>query len=265
MPDDGQPAPALVVILHGCTQTASGYDQGSGWSKLADDFGFAVLFPEQSRENNANLCFNWFVAADMTRDEGEVRSIREMIESMVSDHGVDPKRVYITGLSAGGAMANALLAAYPEMFAGGLSSRGFHTARRRQSRKPSIECADMPFLRLRLFKSSSCPPQRTRGHGQLCPSGMAHRTVRSTTRTDVRLLISGKACMASQNPFVMSLPGMNISFGRTVRGVTRSSCTGFPAWVMARLSTFRAATARAGLTCSTSAFHRRGRLLVIGV
>jgi poly(hydroxyalkanoate) depolymerase family esterase len=110
---------ALVVVLHGCTQTAAGYDAGSGWSKLANEFGFAVLFPEQSRQNNPNLCFNWFSDNDIERDRGEVRSIREMIDRMISDHGIDPTRVFITGLSAGGAMANAMLAAYPEVFSGG--------------------------------------------------------------------------------------------------------------------------------------------------
>jgi poly(hydroxyalkanoate) depolymerase family esterase len=112
-------APALVVALHGCTQTAGGYDYGSGWSKLADDYGFAVLFPEQSRHNNPNLCFNWFNDDDISRDRGEVLSIREMVSTMVAEHRVDPKRVFVTGLSAGGAMANALLATYPEVFAGG--------------------------------------------------------------------------------------------------------------------------------------------------
>ena len=110
---------ALVVVLHGCTQTAAGYDAGSGWSKLAGEFGFAVLFPEQSRRNNLNLCFNWFSENDIERDRGEVRSIREMIDTMVSNHGIDPTRVFITGLSAGGAMANAMLAAYPEVFYAG--------------------------------------------------------------------------------------------------------------------------------------------------
>jgi len=120
-PENGDRSGALglVVVLHGCTQTAAGYDAGSGWSKLAGEFGFAVLFPEQSRQNNPNLCFNWFSENDIVRDRGEVRSIREMIDTMVSDHGIDPTRVFITGLSAGGAMANAMLAAYPEVFSGG--------------------------------------------------------------------------------------------------------------------------------------------------
>ncbi|CAN7668307.1 PHB depolymerase family esterase [Rhizobium sp. LjRoot30] len=109
----------LVVVLHGCTQTAAGYDAGSGWSKLADEYGFAVLFPEQTRQNNANLCFNWFSDGDIRRDGGEVGSIREMIGVMISDHGIDPTRVFITGLSAGGAMTNSMLAVYPEVFAGG--------------------------------------------------------------------------------------------------------------------------------------------------
>lgn len=109
----------LVVVLHGCTQSASGYDHGSGWSTLAERDGFALLFPEQQRANNANLCFNWFEPGDTRRGEGEALSISQMIEAMIARHGLDRGRVFITGLSAGGAMAGVMLATYPELFAGG--------------------------------------------------------------------------------------------------------------------------------------------------
>jgi poly(hydroxyalkanoate) depolymerase family esterase len=112
-------APALVVALHGCTQIAADYDQGSGWSELAYTHGFAMLFPEQKRANNPNNCFNWFLPSDTRRDAGEALSIRQMIDQMVEEHGVDRRRIFIVGLSAGGAMAAAMLAAYPEVFAGG--------------------------------------------------------------------------------------------------------------------------------------------------
>lgn len=119
VPQQLPPLPGLVVVLHGCTQTAAGYDAGCGWSKLADDYGFAVLFPEQTHGNNANLCFNWFNPDDVRRDSGEAFSISQMIAAVSSAHGIDPRRIYITGLSAGGAMANAMLACYPDLFAGG--------------------------------------------------------------------------------------------------------------------------------------------------
>jgi poly(hydroxyalkanoate) depolymerase family esterase len=109
----------LVVVLHGCTQTASGYDHGAGWSALADSQGFALLYPEQQRPNNANLCFNWFEPGDMMRNGGEALSIRQMIEAMVLAHRLDRSRIFITGLSAGGAMTSVMLATYPEVFAGG--------------------------------------------------------------------------------------------------------------------------------------------------
>lgn len=114
-----KPGAALVVVLHGCTQNAATYDHGSGWSRLADRHGFALLFPEQQRANNMNLCFNWYQAEDSTRGGGEPASIRAMVARMVAAHRLDPARVYVTGLSAGGAMASVMLATYPDVFAAG--------------------------------------------------------------------------------------------------------------------------------------------------
>ncbi|MCV9967472.1 PHB depolymerase family esterase [Pararhizobium sp. BT-229] len=119
IPKGLMPRAPLVVVLHGCTQTASAYDHGSGWSRLADDYGFVVLFPQQTRSNNANTCFNWFVPGDIRRDQGEAFSIRQMIETVTSRYDIDRSRIFITGLSAGGAMANVMLATHPELFAGG--------------------------------------------------------------------------------------------------------------------------------------------------
>jgi len=112
------PAP-LVVVLHGCTQDAAVYDQGSGWSTLADRHGFILLFPEQHRANNPLLCFNWFSGNDNQRGMGEAASIRAMVEAVRKAHAVDPDRIFVTGLSAGGAMTGVMLATYPETFAAG--------------------------------------------------------------------------------------------------------------------------------------------------
>jgi feruloyl esterase len=111
--------PALVVVLHGCTQTAASYDLGAGWSTLADRYGFALLLPEQQRANNGKNCFNWFLAGDTERGRGEAMSIRHMVERMIVDHGIDRNRVFVTGLSAGGAMTSVMLATYPDVFAAG--------------------------------------------------------------------------------------------------------------------------------------------------
>jgi poly(hydroxyalkanoate) depolymerase family esterase len=119
LPEGLEPGAPLVVVLHGCTQNAAGYDHGSGWSTLADRHGFALLYPEQKRGNNANLCFNWFEPGDIRRNGGEVLSIRNMIGQMLAEHDLDPSRVFVTGLSAGGAMTAAMLATWPELFAGG--------------------------------------------------------------------------------------------------------------------------------------------------
>jgi feruloyl esterase len=116
----GLPASAaLVVALHGGQQTAQDFDKTAGWSELADQNAFAVLYPEQKGDNNFQNCFNWFVEQDIGPAGGEVASICTMIETMIARHGIDPRRIFVTGLSAGGAMACALLAACPGLFSGG--------------------------------------------------------------------------------------------------------------------------------------------------
>jgi len=118
-PDNLQPAPGLVVVLHGCGQTAAAYDLGAGWSTLAKHYGFALLMPQQQPFNNANGCFNWFNPDDTARERGEACSIRQMIARAIADIGIDRDRIFVTGLSAGGAMTSVMLATYPEIFAGG--------------------------------------------------------------------------------------------------------------------------------------------------
>lgn len=116
----GLPAGApLVVVLHGCLQNAALYDAGTGWCALAQRRRFAVLFPEQQAANNDRLCFNWFRPEDVARQGGELASIDTMIGWMLARHGLNPGKVFVTGLSAGGAMAAALLSVLPHRFSAG--------------------------------------------------------------------------------------------------------------------------------------------------
>ncbi|MEU2997141.1 PHB depolymerase family esterase [Streptomyces sp. NPDC006995] len=111
-------APA-VVALHGCTQSAQVYSDNSGLNTFADRHGFLVVYAETTTVNNANTCFNWFQPGDTRRGGGEAASIRQMVAHAATAYGVDTGRVQITGLSAGGAMTSAMLAAYPDVFAAG--------------------------------------------------------------------------------------------------------------------------------------------------
>jgi poly(hydroxyalkanoate) depolymerase family esterase len=107
----------LVVALHGCTETADVYRQLSGWDKLAEAKGFIVVFPEQSSSRNYMSCWNWFLQADMQRGSGEPSMIAGLASSIERTYSVDTHRVYVAGFSAGGAMANVMGAAYPDVFA----------------------------------------------------------------------------------------------------------------------------------------------------
>jgi poly(hydroxyalkanoate) depolymerase family esterase len=118
-PEDGGRGMSLVVVLHGCAQRAEAFTRQAGWLALADRYGFVVVAPEQSPANNPNRCFNWFEPQDSRRGHGEAASIAGMVAHAVRTHHVDPARVFVTGLSAGGAMTTVMLANYPDVFAAG--------------------------------------------------------------------------------------------------------------------------------------------------
>ena len=171
--------PALVVVLHGCTQTAAGYDHGAGWSTLADRYGFALLLPEQQPSNNPNGCFNWFQTGDIERGRGEALSIRQMVEKIVVDQGIDRRRVFITGLSAGGAMTSVMLACYPEVFAGRRDHCRPAVRRRRPTcSRRSKACFKVPRAPPRHGAISCVARRRTMGPGLASRSGTAAPTRR---------------------------------------------------------------------------------------
>ncbi|MFI0809092.1 extracellular catalytic domain type 1 short-chain-length polyhydroxyalkanoate depolymerase [Streptomyces echinatus] len=116
----GLPAhPPVVVALHGCTQSAQVYADNSGLPRLADQDGFLLVLAETGTANNPSKCFNWFQSGDNRRGQGEALSVRQMVAQAVTAYGADPRRVHVTGLSAGGAMTAVMLATYPDVFSAG--------------------------------------------------------------------------------------------------------------------------------------------------
>jgi poly(hydroxyalkanoate) depolymerase family esterase len=107
----------VVVMLHGCKQDADDFARGTGMNEVAEREGFLVLYPEQLRKANGMGCWNWFEPAHQQRGSGEPAMLAALVQATVAAHRGDPQRVYVAGLSAGGAMAATLGELYPELFA----------------------------------------------------------------------------------------------------------------------------------------------------
>jgi len=112
----GPPA-GLVVMLHGCTQDPDDFAIGTGMNEVAEEHGLLVAYPAQSRSANPSLCWNWFDRKDQKRGSGEPGIIAGLTEQLVAEFSIGCGRVFIAGLSAGGAMAAIMGAAYPDIYA----------------------------------------------------------------------------------------------------------------------------------------------------
>lgn len=124
VPSHPQAPAALVVMLHGCQQDAAASAAATRWDELAEREGFFVLYPNQQWGRNPYNCWNWFFPYNQAAGFGEPAEIAAAVMAVKTLHAIDSSRVFVAGISAGGAEAATMLACYPEMFAAGAVHSG---------------------------------------------------------------------------------------------------------------------------------------------
>ncbi|MDQ3618036.1 MAG: PHB depolymerase family esterase [Pseudomonadota bacterium] len=220
----GQPLP-LVVMLHGCSQSPDDFAAGTRMNELAEQQGFLVAYPAQTPSANASKCWNWFSSGDQQRDRGEPSLIAGITREVMRDFAVEPGRVYVAGLSAGGAAAAIMGATYPDLYA----AIGVHSG---------LACgaaSDMPSAFAAMRQGGATASGRTSPHGaaNTLPTIVFHGD-RDTTVNPVNgdhVIAQSKAAAALTSSVSTGKSAGGIGYTRTVQ-VGSSGKTLLEHWVL---------------------------------
>jgi poly(hydroxyalkanoate) depolymerase family esterase len=177
----------LVMMLHGCTQDAADFATGTQMNTLARELGVVVLYPEQTQRANAQKCWNWFKPQHQQRGRGEPAVLAALAQSVAAQHNVDPRKMYVAGLSAGGAMADIVGRCYPDVFA----AVGVHSG------LPSGAASDVVSA-LSAMRSGAAHAAAPRADGKVPPTIVFHGDADHTVHIDNGAAIAKAARAAHQ-------------------------------------------------------------------
>lgn len=213
-------SPALVVMLHGCTQSPDDFASGTQMNALAEIYGFLVAYPGQTQSANASKCWNWFNAGDQQRDRGEAALIADLTREVIRTYRIDPRRVFVAGLSAGGAAAAVLGAIYPDLYV----AVGVHSG---------VACGaarDMTSAFAAMTQGAKGPirsnprPLRT-----IVFHGDADRTVNPVNATQITAQVRGRTQLRRVETTGISAGG--VRYTRTIE-TDKSGVSRLEAWVL---------------------------------
>ena len=221
--DEGQLRP-LVVMLHGCKQNPDDFAAGTRMNELADEIGFIVAYPAQTFAANLSRCWNWFQAANQQRDGGEPSLIAGITRDVIARYNVNPSRVYVAGLSAGGAMAAIMGHNYPDLYAAiGIHSGLAHGAAR-----------DIPSaLAAMRGRRSPSSPRRSESTFQAVPTIVFHGDVDTTVHPRNGEQVIAQATPTGDDPvtpaFALQSVESGEESGRKYTRTTQADSSGKPA------------------------------------
>ena len=201
----GEPLP-LVVMLHGCTQSPDDFAAGTRMNELAEEQSFLVAYPAQSPSANSSKCWNWFNADDQLRDTGEPSLIAGITRQIIDEFAVNPTRVYIAGLSAGGAAAAIMGSAYPDLYAAICVHSGLACG----------AAKDLPSAFSAMRQGGSPPPER---HARPLPTIVFHGDRDNTVSplNGDQVIAQSKAGMKLHQTISRGQSAGGISYTRTVQ------------------------------------------------